>query len=296
VGSRQQIIQPAVAMTLAGLIAAAMAIPRAQGTVPKCRAVGGLTRVAELPEGSGAAASRKVPGRIWSHNDSGKPVLVALDATGKVTGRVTVAGAKIEDWEAIASGPCASSSCLFLADIGDNDAERPGISVYRVPEPDQPQGSVRVEQAVHATYPDGPHDAETLLVTPAGEMFIVTKGETGPVALYRFPRDTRSGDTARLERVGASRTVGARDRITDGSVSPGGDWVVLRSEAMLHFYAAKDFLSGTWLEASRVPLATLREPQGEGVSFADASTLYVVGEGGGKSAPGTFGRIACGPA
>ena len=33
----------------------------------------------ELFEGSGLAASRKTPGLFWSHNDSGKPVVFALD-------------------------------------------------------------------------------------------------------------------------------------------------------------------------------------------------------------------------
>src|SRR5687768_17747686 len=44
--------------------------------------------VAELPEGSGLAASRRASGRFWSHNDSGEPVLFALDTNGRVTGRL----------------------------------------------------------------------------------------------------------------------------------------------------------------------------------------------------------------
>ena len=37
----------------------------------------------------------------------------------------------------------------------------------------------------------------------------------------------------------------------------------------------------------------LREPQGEGVAFADETTLYLVGEGGGKGRPGTLARMTC---
>ena len=36
-------------------------------------------------------------------------------------------------------------------------------------------------------------------------MLIVTKGDTGPVALYRAPGDLRAGSTAKLERVGAAQ-------------------------------------------------------------------------------------------
>ena len=49
----------------------------------------------DLPEGSGVALSRRTPGLLWSHNDSGPPMLIALDASGAVKGRVTVAGARV---------------------------------------------------------------------------------------------------------------------------------------------------------------------------------------------------------
>ena len=45
--------------------------------------------------------------------------------------------------------------------------------------------------------------------------------------------------------------------------------------------------------AGRVDLQALGEPQGEGVAFADDSTIYLVGEGGGGSRPGTFARLTC---
>jgi hypothetical protein len=58
-------------------------------------------------------------------------------------------------------------------------------------------------------------------------------------------------------------------------------------------YRADDFLSGNWTEASRVSLKALGERQGEGIAFYDDRTLYLVGEGGVKSQPGTFARLTC---
>src|SRR5688500_1087773 len=72
----------------------------------ECRAPASVATVAELHEGSGLAASRSMPGRFWAHNDSGQPVLFALDAKGMVTGQLRLTGARVEDWEAIAVGPC----------------------------------------------------------------------------------------------------------------------------------------------------------------------------------------------
>jgi hypothetical protein len=263
---------------------------------PTCRAGSGLVRVTELPEGSGIAASKRSPGRFWAHNDSGQPILVALDSKGTVVGRIAVPGAKVEDWESVAVGPCPAGSCIYVGDIGDNEAERREITIYRVPEP-AASGSIDTAEVFRARYPDGPHDAETLLATPKGDILIVTKGETGPVGLYRLPSDAKAGGTVTLQSIGRPRQVGnaAEQRITDGAVSPSGAWVALRTTTALLWYRTTDLMSGNWREAGRMSLKDLGEPQGEGIAFGDDETIYLVGEGGGKSQPGTFGRLTCAP-
>jgi hypothetical protein len=260
-----------------------------------CQAAGALVRVPDLPEGSGIAASKRSPGRFWAHNDSGEPVLVALDSKGTVVGRVRVPGAKVEDWEAVAVGPCPAGSCIYVGDVGDNEAERREITVYRVPEPADASGSVASAEVFRARYPDGAHDAETLLVTPKGDILIVTKGDTGPVGLYRLPSDAKPGGTVTLQSIGKPRQAvkTADERITDGAVSPSGLWVALRTNTAILLYRTADLMSGNWREASRLSLKDLGEPQGEGIAFGDEKTVYLVGEGGGKSQPGTFGRLTC---
>jgi hypothetical protein len=261
-------------------------------TLTSCTPSGSLASLAGVPEASGLAHSRRVPGRYWTHNDSGQPVLFALDSRGAVTGQVRVTGAAVEDWEAVAVGPCGKGSCVYVADIGDNEAERRQITVYRVPEPEGAGGSAPAE-VFHATYPDGAHDAETLLV--AGDrLYVVTKGDTGPVAIYRFPTQLPAGSTVRLERVGKTAAAPAADlRITDGDVSPDGQWVVLRSKSALTFYRAADLFSGQWRPSATVDVTTLKESQGEGIAFGSDNTLVLAGEGGGKGGAGTFVRFAC---
>jgi hypothetical protein len=237
-----------------------------------------------------------VPGRLWSHNDSGDPTLFALDANGAVTDRLRLTGAEMEDWEAVAVGPCPGGSCIYIGDIGDNDAERKRITVYRVTEPAGRAASASVSDVFHATYPDGPHDAEALLIAPDGRLHVVTKGDTGPVALYRFPREPGAGATVQLERVGKPRESSDprdNDRITDGAVSPDGQWVALRTTGALMFYPVAEFLAGNWPEARRADLEPLGEPQGEGVAFGTDGTVFLASEGGGKSQPGAFVRLTC---
>jgi len=267
--------------------------------VPRCATAGPVVPIPELPEASGVAVSA-VPGRLWAHNDSGRPILMALDTRGSVVRQVRVSGAPVQDWEAVAVGRCPSGSCLYLGDIGDNQGRRKRITVYRAPEPGN-ESSITVREAFHGTYPDGPHDAETLLVTREGGLFIVTKGGDGPIGLYRFPRELRPGAIHALEHVsaplepsdgGSKRRAGAV-RITDGAVSADGQWVVLRTGQALMFYRAADFLAGNWREAGRFNLRRVKEAQGEGVSMGPDGSVYLTGEGGGKARPGTFAQLVC---
>lgn len=269
----------------------------AQSGAPECKPSGALMRLADLPEASGLVASRTTGGRFWLHNDSGKPELFAVDAKGKAAGRVALAGASLEDWEALTTGPCDGGTCLYVGDIGDNDAKRAHVVIYRLLEPGNAGGTAKVDGVFRATYPDGAHDAETLLVAPDGTLHIVTKGDTGAVALYRFPRELRSGTTMKLERVGDPITKGqpGKDfRITDGAVSADGKWVALRTNTMLRLYDAGAFFKGNWKEAKKIDLSSLREPQGEAVAFGRDGTIYLAGEGGGKKQPGTMGVMSCG--
>jgi hypothetical protein len=256
-----------------------------------CRPSGQLIQMPDLREASGAVFGRD--GRVWTHNDSGEPVLFALDDKGAVVSRVRVTGASVEDWEAITAGPCPGGNCLYIGDIGDNEARRRQITVYRVPEPARGAASVAVSGAFRGTYPDGAHDAEALFIAD-GRLHVVTKGETGPVAVYRFPASPDAGATVRLERVGEiAGKVAPDDRITDAAVTPDGRTLALRTLSSLVFYDTASFVKGQWDIGQRVDLKPLAEAQGEGVALGPGNTVYLIGEGGGGNRAGTFLRFVC---
>ena len=285
-----------ILLVAAATLAAQAGPPQSgQTQAGRCTPAGALVPLSGVSEASGLAVSKRVPGRLWTINDSGQPELAALDNRGAITAQVRVTGATVEDWEAIAVAPCDSGSCVYIADIGDNNGSRTRITVYRVPEPEGASRSAAVSDVFHATYPDGAHDAETLLVAD-GRLYIVTKGETGPVAIYRFPAQLQAGATMRLERVGQSRSkADAAGRITDGSVSPDGQWVVLRTKTSVAFHRTSDVLAGKLQAVSSADVTGLKEPQGEGIAVGADHAVFLAGEGGGKGQPGTFARVTCTP-
>jgi hypothetical protein len=263
---------------------------------PGCRRSGDIVRLTGLSEASGVAASRRTPGILWAHNDSGDPLVFALNEQGAVTGRVRVTGAKVEDWEDIAVGPCPQGSCIYVADIGDNNGNRDHVTVYRVPEPSLQDSSTAPAEVFRARYAGGAHDAEALFVTPKPEVFIITKGDPGPIALYRFPSVLRSDAIMQLEQVGAvaaAAKVSSRQRPTAADLSHDGNWVAVRTTHSVVFYRTADLISGSWRDAFRTDVSSLRERRGEGIAFGADGTVFLVGEGGIFSRSGTFARLDC---
>lgn len=261
-----------------------------------CRVdAGGIALPDAVHESSGLALSGGGDA-LWTHNDSGQPVLHLVGTDGTQRGQVRVAGATVTDWEDVAGGPCPGGGrCLYVADIGDNRAARPRVTIWRVPEPAAGDAQTRPAQALAAEYPNGPHDAEAMFVLPDGGVHVVTKGETGHVAVYRLPRTARPGTPARLERVAELRPgqVPRRERVTGAAASPDGRWIVLRTLDALSFYRAGDLAAGRLGQPFVYDLKPLNEKQGEAVEVGPDGTLYLSSEGGKKEDAATLSRLTC---
>ena len=161
-------------------------------------AVGTVT-APEITEASGIIASRQNPGVLWTHNDSSYPGGVfALSTNGALLARYYVPNATFGDYEDISfgPGPTPEHQYIYLGDIGDNFASRANIRIFRFPEPavyayksnNPPIQPVPSWQEILLTYPDGPHNAEAMMVDPiTGDFFIATKLLTNS-GIYRVTR------------------------------------------------------------------------------------------------------------
>jgi hypothetical protein len=239
-----------------------------------------------ITESSGLAASRRDDDLLWTHNDSGnRPLLFAFDRRGRSRGTFAVTGATVVDWEDMAAGPGPDGPALYIGDIGDNERSRDDCAVYRVPEPKVgPPGSPARGKTAPAArfpfrYPDGPHDAETLMAHPrSGDLYLVTKGERPPV-LYRLPRPRRPGRPVTLERLGALK--GVSRSLTGGAISPDGRRVVLRDYAVGFEYLLPDSRSLAPILRTQPALFFLAsESQGEAIAYRrDGRALLTTSEG-----------------
>ncbi|MBE7189261.1 hypothetical protein [Jatrophihabitans endophyticus] len=249
-----------------------------------------------IDEASGLGVGMRSKGIDYVENDSGDTNrFFALDArTGATAAVVTVPDATNVDWEDLQVAPdAAGTPSVWLADIGDNDSERAEVQVYRVPEPhvrtsDRDVAITSARPAVwRLRYPDGPTDAESLAVTPAGRAYVVTKNVFGQSAVYAVPARPDAHRVRTLTRVGTIRfaptpgssPVGAAGSVlaTSAAISRNGLLLAVRTYVYadvwrLHPHGASDGVAAA-LRGSPTRVKLPRQRQGEGLAIAGGRLL-----------------------
>ena len=214
----------------------------------------------QITESSGLVALGG--GLFVTTNDSGDSARVfTVDAHGRTVGVTTWPG-DAHDVEALAP---AGGGEVWVGDIGDNRASRDSVQVTQVP---VGRGDRASEEPVYdLVYPDGPHDAETLLSAPDGRLYIVTKGILGG-SVYAAPAQLRADHVNHLTRVAR----GILPMATDGTFLPDGRHVLVRGYVSAAVY---DFPGFARLTGFRLP----GQPQGEGLAVSADGAVYLSSEG-----------------
>ena len=254
----------------------------------------GVTPLKVLQEASGIIASATNPDIIWMHNDSGdEPTLYAVSAKKGVVEKCTLPQATAHDWEDLAYGPGPEKGIwyLYAGDIGDNNAKRPNIVVYRVAEPDvtskkTERASIPLQYETFTfTYPDGARDAEALLVDPVTQdMYIISKRDKQG-RVYRAAAPHKTGTTRVLQFV----TTLPMTLITAGDVSHDGSQILLKNYLYVWHWTRKsnEPLSALFKRAG-TKVTYMPEEQGEAICFtAKGDGFYTTSEReeGGDAAP-----------
>jgi hypothetical protein len=186
-----------------------------------------------------------------------------------------------EDCEDIASALVEGKPFLYLADIGDNQRKRSSVFVHRFPEPGE-SGKVAKVESFELVYPDGPRDAESLMVDPRnGDVYIVEKIGGKPAGVYRLPGSAKAG-RHRLERVGQVSVGGQMAEaqlITAGDFSPDGRHVVLRTYLAAFEYPIAPLGKQGWWEGRPTRIRTALEIQSEAIAYStDGKWLFTSSE------------------
>jgi len=212
-----------------------------------------------VPESSGAIASRTNSNVFWTHNDSGGSAVVyafRLSAADKSAGEapdlgyVYLNGASNVDWEDISAGP---DGMIYAFDGGDNPpCSRTNKRIYRFTEPVvDPDGAPIALFTTYDTlrfeYPDPTapelpadqnderYDSECLFIHPdSGDIYIVTKRNNNNSAVayvYKLPASSITWNTANLFvlQFVADLSSVISSTITGGDIHADGKRIVIRN-------------------------------------------------------------------
>jgi len=234
-----------------------------------------------IKEASGLASSRGNANVLYTHNDrGGDPRIFAIRSDGEHVATLNLHSALHVDYEdiAIGSGPLPDTSYIYVGDIGNNlykDEPRESIVVYRLQEPvidvnvDAPPSINVYVDALTLTYPNGAHDAETLLCDPFdSSLYVITK-RNGDNYIYRTSQVWGNGDASQmLEYVGRMQSA---DDASGGDISDDGTEILIRNRGKILYFtrdgpSSSDLASVLAQPGEILPYES--EVQGESVAFA----------------------------
>ncbi|MGY6545725.1 hypothetical protein [Arthrospiribacter ruber] len=229
-----------------------------------------------IDEASGLVASQKHPGILYSHNDSGgDPHVFLLDTLGKDRGKIILDGVRNRDWEDIAVGPGPQKdvSYIYVGEIGDNNAVYPEIQIHRFPEPKGIDKTHKVQpEILTLVYPDGPRDAETLMVDPiTHDIFILSKRDSANV-LYRTTQESfgKKGKVELEKVMSLDFTMSVA-----GDISADGTKILIKNYLAVFYWERNPGESiPDALMRNPVILPYKPEPQGEAIAFHPNGQTY----------------------
>jgi hypothetical protein len=246
-----------------GLLLAAVLCAIIPGVAAAEDTVAFTIKDARITESSGLAVDPA--GNIyWTVNDSGdRGVAYGIGLDGKVQGSLNFRAQPV-DVEAVA----VHDDQLYVGDIGDNNSRRSFVRVFFFDNP-RANGLTVSYHAYDFRYPDEPHNAETLLVSDSGRLFIVTKERDG--AIYAAPRKPDRQGVNELKKVGS-----APSDVTDGTFLPGGDKIALLTYSSITVIDASTY---EVLASSPIP----QQRQAESLTLSLDEQSLLVGSEGSKS-------------
>jgi hypothetical protein len=229
----------------------------------------GEVNIAGLTEASGVAASRNNSNVLWTHNDSGHPAVVyAIDTFGRSLGIYNVPGNVDTEDIAIGPGPVTNVSYIYVGDIGDNTATRANIKIYQIPEPavyarqfsNPPTVTPKGVRTITLTYPDGPRDAEALMVdSVTGDLFIFTK--ESPTRMYTASKSLLDSASSIALTFVQTVIIGFPN---GADISASGNEIVVRNENFARLWLRANGQDvPTALTGTAIPIPVTGTPNGE---------------------------------
>lgn len=246
-----------------------------------------LKETGKLPshinEASGLAITS--PGKIWTHNDDGIPVLFCIDTAGNLINSLHLNSLN-KGWEDLAVD---SHSNIYVGAFGNNTNDRKDLRILKISNPELEKTLMVSPEIINFTYedqynfPPAPSlrnfDVDAMIALDSS-LYLFTKNRTTPFTgftkVYRLPN--QSGDyTATLVD---SLFLGGPSMmdfwVTGADISPDRSTLALLGHSSV--WLISDFKGSKFSTGKTTRLELGNYSHKAGISFSSNSQLYIVDE------------------
>jgi hypothetical protein len=232
---------------------------------------------------SGLVCGYKNEELIYMVEDKGNAnKIFVFNRSGILQTKLVVQGLENIDWEdlAIGPGPVSGESYIYVADIGDNDANRNSARIIRFIEPDLSTISsnsivINNYDIINFQYAGGAKDAETLMLNPFNkDLIIMTKVElVTRVYQLKYPY---SSNMNKAEFVGLLPT----QKLVAGDISSDGQRIVVKNKNTVYYWETQsNDIYKTIFHNAPKKVSYIPEPRGESIGFSkDGKSYFTITE------------------
>lgn len=246
----------------------------------------------EIDEASGMVASQRNPAHYWVINDSkdlNRMFLVSQQGQGKA--EFTLSGLQNRDWEAMGRWQNRTGQTyLYVADIGDNQAQNKSYQVHRFLEPslqltDPLRRVIKATQSLEFKLPDGSRDMECMLIDQiSGDLYFISKQEDHK-RLYRLPADAFAQHGVQNAQFICELNFSVPTSnlsllkqiyyITDGNVASSNEEIIVRNYLEIYYWkkGKHESIADALRRKPRI-VPSILVPQGEALAFDGLNKGY----------------------
>ncbi len=238
-----------------------------------------------LKESSGVVVAG---GKVWTHNDSGEPLLYGIDKTGKITNPIYIGGigTKMKDWEDLAKDDAGN---VYIGGFGNNGNKRHDLTIYKIPDPATLKEKVVNAETIQFSFPDQklfpPAENELNFDVEAmiwfnNNLYLFSKNRTVPFTgyskVYKLPATPGTYVAELIDSVYLGPEPMLVNWVTSADISPDKKKLVLLSHDKLWLFTC--FEGDKFFSGKKYTISFGTMSQKEAICFSSNTELYITDE------------------
>lgn len=238
---------------------------------------------AHINEASGLVITS--PGKLWTHNDDGLPVLFCVDSTGKILRSIHINSAN-KGWEALAID---KNKNVYIGAFGNNKNDRDDLRILKISNPETIEAPITNPEIINFKYEDQHtfppsaalrnFDADAMIALDSS-LYIFTKNRTVPFTgftkIYRLPNRPGNHTATLIDSIQLGGKTMMDYWVTGGDLSP--DQTTLALLGHTYIWVISDFKEYQFSSGRITRLELDHYTHKAGIVFVSNNELYLVDE------------------